>query len=342
MRAETAMLRAELERALSERFGRRRRIARLARRASAYTTSFPIEELELEMEDGTGLQIVFKNLGENPDGDGGDQPAWRIKPDFVRDPLREIETYRAILEPNGVGAPACYGATVDEATGRYWLFLEKVTGVELYQVGDPAVWRRAAGWLAALHTRFAGMGEDLAKSAHLIVHDGGFYRRWMRRAQAFAGRSNIGGSGDAARALRLLAERYDRVVGWTLELPSTFIHGEFYPSNILVQQGPGASRVQAVDWEMAAVGPALIDLAALSSGSWAEAERADLALAYYGALPREASWRPAPEVFWTALDCCRLHLAIQWLGWSPSWSPPVEHAHDWLGEALGIAERLEL
>jgi hypothetical protein len=44
----------------------------------------------------------------------------------------------------------------------------------------------------------------------------------------------------------------------------------------------------------------------------------------------------------TALDYCRLHLAVQWLGWAPEWSPPPEHTQDWLGEALGLARKLEL
>ena len=35
-------------------------------------------------------------------------------------------------------------------------------------------------------------------------------------------------------------------------------------------------------------------------------------------------------------------LAVQRLGWSDSWSPPEEHAHDWLAEALRAAERLGL
>jgi hypothetical protein len=33
---------------------------------------------------------------------------------------------------------------------------------------------------------------------------------------------------------------------------------------------------------------------------------------------------------------------VQWLGWSPDWSPPAEHAHDWLGEALHLADKLGL
>ena len=35
------------------------------------------------------------------------------KPAFLYDPLREIETYRRILGPRKVDAPACYGAVAD-------------------------------------------------------------------------------------------------------------------------------------------------------------------------------------------------------------------------------------
>jgi hypothetical protein len=33
---------------------------------------------------------------------------------------------------------------------------------------------------------------------------------------------------------------------------------------------------------------------------------------------------------------------MQWLGWAAEWSPPPEHAHDWLAEALTLGERLGL
>jgi hypothetical protein len=42
----------------------------------------------------------------------------------------------------------------------------------------------------------------------------------------------------------------------------------------------------------------------------------------------------------TALDWCRLHIAVQWLGWSPEWSPPPEHAWNWWEEALHLAEKM--
>jgi hypothetical protein len=47
-------------------------------------------------------------------------------------------------------------------------------------------------------------------------------------------------------------------------------------------------------------------------------------------------------VTWQALDAAQLHLSLQWLGWSPDWTPPPEHARDWLADALATAERLGL
>jgi thiamine kinase-like enzyme len=140
-----------------------------------------------------------------------------------------------------------------------------------------------------------------------------------------------------------LSRNYDRVVQHLTALPTTFIHGEFYASNVLVQEIAGEElRVCPVDWEMAAVGPGLIDLAALTSGGWTAEEKTALALTYHAALRPRDERSPEPEAFLVALDYCRLHLAVQWLGWASGWSPPPEHAQDWLGEALGLAGKLGL
>ncbi|HEX5417691.1 MAG TPA: aminoglycoside phosphotransferase family protein, partial [Chloroflexota bacterium] len=93
-------------------------------------------------------------------------------------------------------------------------------------------------------------------------------------------------------------------------------------------------------WEMAALGPGLIDLAALSAGSWTEEQRRALAEVYYAALA-PGSW-PEIGALLDALDYCRLHLAVQWLGWSDVWSPPPERAHDWLSEAFFLMEKIGL
>jgi hypothetical protein len=85
-----------------------------------------------------------------------------------------------------------------------------------------------------------------------------------------------------------------------------------------------------------------MDLAALTAGRWTDRERRDIALAYWGARKRKGEYGHSFEQFFEALDYCRLHLCIQWLGWAPQWTPPKDHAQDWMQEAVSIAGRLQL
>lgn len=334
---------AALEAALNEFFGVPRRIAALERRPSLFRSSFTLEEWDVHLESGETLHLVLKDLSRGALLEAAQQ----AKPHFLRDPQRELCVYRTILAGGHLGTAVCYGAVSDRRLGRYWLFLERVPGVELYQVGEFAVWQQAARWLARMHAQQLSP----ACAEHLLRYDGDFYHMWLHRAQVFT-EANPTTSAAAASGLRRIAERYNQIVDHLISLPTTFIHGEFYASNVLVVRpvngSDGQVRVCPVDWEMAAIGPGLMDLAAFTAGHWSGEEQDMLAEAYYAALPerdageRSAAWPPEWQSFQFALDCCRLHIALQWLGWSPRWSPPAEHEHDWLGEALRLADRLGL
>jgi aminoglycoside phosphotransferase (APT) family kinase protein len=125
-------------------------------------------------------------------------------------------------------------------------------------------------------------------------------------------------------------------------LPPTIVHGEFYPSNVLVQHPEAAVRIAPIDWEIAGIGPGLLDLAALTIGKWTAAQRDALAQAYREAAAAGPAAGTIPADFDVALDCCRLHLAVQALGWDPEWQPPAEHRHDWIAESMRIAAKLRL
>ncbi|MGH7556634.1 MAG: phosphotransferase [Gemmatimonadota bacterium] len=282
------------------------------------------------MPDGVERWLVFKDLSR----EGPMDPIWQIKAPFLHDPLREIEVYRDVLGPGGLSAPACVKVVCEADRGRYWLFLEKVEGDLLWQIGDMDVWQCAAEWLADLHARFADRTRGLP--LRLLVLDRDYHRRWIERAKSFAGRS--GTSNGNGRELDWLAERCQQAVDWLMGQPVTFLHGEFYPSNIIVESTVGGVRIRPVDWEMAATGPGIVDLAALASGAWDETKREKIASAYLGALPAE--FRPSPEALKEGLDRCRLLLAVQWLGWSNDWTPPAEHTHDWMATAIELAEAL--
>jgi aminoglycoside/choline kinase family phosphotransferase len=143
-------------------------------------------------------------------------------------------------------------------------------------------------------------------------------------------------------ALCALAPTHSRVVNRLLDEETAFLHGEFYSENILVESGDGAMTVRPVDWEMAAFGPALMDLAHLVAGRWSDDARAHVADAYFRELQAHGHDTPQRERYLETLDCCLIHLSIQNLGWSDAWTPPPEHAHDWLGEALRLCEKWQI
>jgi aminoglycoside phosphotransferase (APT) family kinase protein len=303
--------------------------AEIRRRPSAYRTSFPLEELDLTLEDGAELRLAFKQLDWSTLGE-----ARLAKPQFLHDPQREQAVYESVLPRVAPGPPRYYGSVVDPEAERHWLFIERVEGRELFQVGDLELWQAAARWLGEMHLSLAGDLERNAERGRLIVYDEIYYRRWMERAREFA--ATPGQPQSRSEALDWIAERYDPVIEGLLDLPKTVIHGEFYASNVLVGSETPAPRVCPVDWELAASGPGLVDLAALVSGGWGDEDREAIVSAYRSAV--------GPDAFSARqLDLARLHLAVQWLGWAPpSWVPPEGQRYDWLGEALTLAERLGL
>ncbi len=329
-------LRATLETGLSHYFGKQAIIRQIKRRVSDYCSSYLIEDLDVTLDGGKVLQLVFKDVSHCaiiPN-------AREVKPAFLHNPLREIESYRDILASHQLGTPVCYGAVAEHEHGRYWLFLERVQPTMLWQTGDFAIWLKAARWLAAMHSRLNG--RQVVQAQHLLCYDEKYYWRWLYRAQEFIGANDRTDRKTVAASIDRLAGCYNTVVERLLRLPSSFIHGEFYPSNIMVAQDGDITRICPVDWEMAAMGPGLIDLAALSSGGWSPQNKKALALAYLEALPQSPdAWRDE-HTFLADLEFCRLHLAVQLLGWSSNWSPPAEHDRNWLAIAIQIAEELEL
>jgi len=253
------------------------------------------------------------------------------KPAFVHDPRREPAAYRELLCRLAIG-PHC------AASGDDWIVIERLPGVELWQIGDPDVWVRVAARVADMHRRLAVAllpghvgrgparrdGPSHADRVPLLVHDARLFAAWRRRAAA-------------AGAPPVVLAAHRRASARLAALPPTVLHGELYPSNVLVRTVGFRLDVWPVDWELAGLGPAVLDVAALTAGGWPEPQRDAMARAYFeaaGGAP--GSW----DGFRADLGAARLHLCVQWLGWAPGWNPPAEHAHDWLGEALELAETM--
>jgi len=301
-------------------------ITHLDRRRSEYSSSFTIEILEITFQNGNILPVVFKNFSKN----SMISESRDIKNQFFYHPEREVAVYRNILSKGDLNTARFYGSVVDKSADRYWLFIEKVPGLEMYQVGEFETWRQVARWLVAFHGVFADQAGELCKRAPLLLYDREYFQLWPQRALV-----NLNDRSPGIRAMiEKVLSRYDGVIERLLQLPITLLHGDFYASNILAQPIGNGTRICPVDWDMAALGPGLIDLAALISGQWHKPERNALIEAYLGREPTESTR--------TDIACCQLHLAIQWLGWSPNWRPPEAHRQDWVSQAAELAERLDL
>jgi hypothetical protein len=309
-------------------------LRQLSRRPYDYQSSFAIELLIAEFDGGIQVPLILKDLSPHAMLD----EARRVRPAELYRPEREIIVYREILSDASLGTAMCYGGFIDRAAKHFWLLLEKVAADELYTIGDFTVWCRVASWLARAHSQFAESSK-VEQLAALLRYDRSVFNSSIQRAVAKIERRVVSTEVEPARISKLW-RICDTAVGQICALPATLIHGDFYPSNILVAANERDYRICPVDWEMAGVGPGMFDLAALVSGKWSESERLELASAYFDALRNSQTFDDFDQ-FAKALLACRLLLAVGWLGWSAAWEPPVMHQHDWLAEALSISDQLQ-
>jgi hypothetical protein len=310
-----------------------RRVGRIRRQPFAYATSFAIDELAVDLDDGTRLELLLKHLSwDDLRGD-----ATHTKPPFLFEPRRCVDTYRSTLAGQGFGA-RCYGTAGDDCDGRWWVLIEKLPGDVLWQVGDFDVWLGVSRWLARFHRHFAARVDDVKTgNPHLLRYQEGLLGRWPHRALALADAKGL--SVVERDALAGVVAGYLDVVTRLEQLPPTFLHGELYPSNVIVDSRGGALDVWPIDWEMAAVGPGFLDVAALVTG-WDAGRQVALVGAYVDELGH--SWGVPPAEVVDVVTACQLHFALQWFGWASGWLPPAAHDRDWLWDIFSLGSALGL
>ena len=291
-------------------------LASIQRQRSDYSTSAPIDELTVELTDGTRFELMAKKVGPN----ALLEPARRAKPAFAHSLSREPLVYAHLA--GETGPPECWGVA-DEADGPL-LILERVPGLALRHIGKLSSWQAAAAWLATFHRGPAGGSAALpaALRRHLLRHDGSHHEALLERAAQIA---TVSGRPLPA----YVVAQHARAIEILDALPTTLIHGEFYASNVIVDHSTSPPRIAPVDWEMAGTGSPFLDLAALVSGEWSTAQRRAMVDAYRQACVQDLS----PEEFDHALVAAELLISVQWMGWAEGWQPPAELAGDWRSNA---------
>jgi hypothetical protein len=304
---------------------------------SAYASSATLLNVHLTLAGGERLRVVCK-LGD-PDAQ---IPAARgVRPEAIFDAGREAWMYESVLAFDGVAdAPRLLSSGRVRDGGR-WLLMEWAGSVDLGQVGARAVWCEAASRLARMHVWGESRVDELSRGSLVRWDDPQLHLWWARRARRSQAVDRTRGF-VTKDPLGPLWRRYHVVADRVAAMPKTLVHGDLNASNVLVMRASAGNRIRIIDWETAGVGPGLIDLASLISGRLPDGHRAAMEAAYRANLAGSSLSALPADAFDEALCWCRLALAVKWLGWSPGWSPPKTHGHDWRREAVMLARRLGL
>jgi hypothetical protein len=293
------VLRQCLGATLPEVLGRPCAIAALRQRRFDLATSYNAQVVEVRLDTGDEVKVFLKDYGFTVRPKDG--PKQRRE--------REVEVYRELLAGSGLGTPRYYGSVLDEPRGRLWLLLELVDGTPVGYLDVAGYWAPAAARLGRLHGHFAGQADRLRGCDFLVRHDDSFFWSRVDRAGHCVARLAPHLAGDLGR----IVGRYGPVVERMAGQPRTLVHGGCRSTNILVQVTSDPARVCILDWEEAAYGPPLLDLAYLLDGI--EPPTLDPLLDAYVAEARvyDLPLPPRRDMKYV-IDCFRLHMTLTMLG----------------------------
>lgn len=296
--ADEDVLRQCLAPVVAERFGGRSSIAAIRWRRFDLATSYRARVVTAHMDHGDALDVFLKDFGFTV----------RAKDDPKRRREREVRVYRDVLERAPLDTAAYYGSVLDEPRRRLWLLLELVDGTPVGYCDIARSWLPAVAALGRLHGRFASRADALAGCDFLVHHTADFF--WAKVELAARCVSRIAPHLD--HELTAIARRYGPIVDVMMDQPRTLLHGGCRSTNILVNIASDPARVCIVDWEEAAFGAPLYDLAYLLDGiepptldPLLDAHRRE-AMAHGLPIP---SRRKAKYV----IDCFRLHMTFTML-----------------------------
>jgi hypothetical protein len=273
-------------------------VAAIERVRSADSSSYASEVVTVRLASGEEFRLFLKDFGSSR----------LAKDDPERQRDRELRVYRDLLAEADLGTAGYRGSVWDGSEGRFWLLLEYVDAVPLNSCRFEW-WVAAAGWLGRLHGHFARHADRLRGQDFLLAHDRDFF--WSKARLALVAVSGF--SAPLARRLADILSGYGPCVEVMVRQPPTLVHGSYKPRHILVSAGAGPLRICPVDWELAAAGSGLYDLAFLSAG--VDPPRLER---MFDAYRREALAQgvplPSPEEMSFVVDCFRLHKVLKSLG----------------------------
>lgn len=180
---------------------------------------------------------------------------------------REVGVYRYLASEIPVRSPRLIAAS--EAGD--WIVLEEFQTERGASKWTQVDYRKAVHSLSELHDRFWGLSEDLANFPWLSRPlDADFEIHVMAAANALeriADHGRLASWPERVHTMAHLILHAEQVIAPLKQEPATLLHGDYWPGNIAVLDD---GQQVVYDWQLAAVGPPILDVVAfvLKSEWW--------------------------------------------------------------------------
>lgn len=286
-----------IQNVVAERVADANQISGIRRTRLPHIGSYECEQVTIELRDGARIALFLKDYARS-----------RLSKDHPgRRRLRELRVYEELLSDVELGTPRFYGSMWDEGAGKYRILIESIDA-EIVKNIDERNGIPAVEWLARMQRYFLDRTEQLAECGFLIEHDMSYYD--SRAASAY--RDVWDGAPSCAHTLRHALDCYRRNVDSMISQPRCLVHGGYIPWHIIVDRHVEPPRVCVVDWELAARGGTLFDLATFIDDG-AGPLRDKLCAAYRDAANSYGvPVLPEAQMKHT-IECFRLHRVVDWL-----------------------------
>jgi hypothetical protein len=308
LRAEplTHLIRETLEHELTRIRSYPVRVLDIHRDASSQSSTFRTERLHVKTDDGERpLVIYFKDL--NP----VHQVSRRRHAHSANDSpsSREIRVYESVLSCERFGTPEYYGSRWEPAKGRCWLFIECVGERMLQSEHDLEPWIDTCRCVAGFHAATRDLPS--AVTGFLPVYNEEYYRGCAESVERL-----LPGLDGADRTV--VAQGLDhlrRRISWLGTLPRSVIHGQLFGQNVMLRSYGAAHPVSIIDWETAALGPGVFDLASITSNRRPAEERLAMRKAYFQRYCTRSGQTIEWERFEEEFVAVAVFHHLEWLVW---------------------------
>jgi hypothetical protein len=173
---------------------------------------------------------------------------------------REVSLYRNLVDQFPIHVPELVTA---DPSGD-WLVLNLVPGFQSPENWGEAEYLMAIDHLVKLHDRFWGLSEDLSTYNFLarpLDADFEIYaqaaRNGLHQLQNPSSESLLAQDKDLVNALEILVIQINQIAAILRNEPATLLHGDYWPGNLIVYS---PENLYIIDWQLAAIGPAVLDL----------------------------------------------------------------------------------